>query len=439
MQELEKRFKTKTANVGIIGLGYVGLPLAREFLRSGFRVIGFDNDAEKIRRLQAGKSYIGHIPSHQIDDMVRTGRFAPTADFDRLAEPDAIAICVPTPLTPGNEPDLGYVVSATEEIAKRLRKGQLVILESTTYPGTTREVLLPILARSGLNCGEDYFLAFSPEREDPGNARYTTGRIPKIVGGLDEMAGRLCRILYRQVVVDVVEVKDADTAEAVKILENTYRAVNIALVNELKSIFTDMGIDIWDVVSAAATKPFGFSPFYPGPGIGGHCIPIDPFYLSWKAKQFDNPTRFIKLAGDVNFRQPEYVVERLEAALKDEGKEIKGAKLLILGVAYKRDVDDLRESPALRIMHLLRDRGADISYHDPHIPRITGVHDFVEWDMTRVPFSSEALATHDAVLVITDHSGVDYRAVAEHSKLVVDTRNALGGIRVDKGARIVKA
>ncbi|MHC4661779.1 MAG: nucleotide sugar dehydrogenase [Planctomycetota bacterium] len=439
MQDLSKRIKTKTAQIGVIGLGYVGLPLAREFLRSGYRVIGFDKDEAKIARLRAGESYIEHIPSGLIADMVKTGRFTPTADFEKLSEPDAITICVPTPLTPEHEPDLSYVEDASREIAARLRLRQLVILESTTYPGTTREVVLPILEKSGLKCGEDFFLAFSPEREDPGNERYTTNRIPKVVGGVDELSGKLCGMLYKQFVVDVVPVKDADTAEAVKILENTYRAVNIALVNELKVLFDRMGIDIWDVVEAAATKPFGFSPFYPGPGIGGHCIPIDPFYLSWRARQFGCPTRFVNLAGEVNFSQPDYVVEKLASALEEGGKKLEGAGVLVLGVAYKRDVDDLRESPSLRIMHLLKDCGAEISYHDPHVPRITGRHDFVEWDMSGIELTPEILSEKDAVIIATDHSSVDYRMVVEHSALVVDTRNALGGIRVDRGARIVKA
>ncbi|MCI0357937.1 MAG: nucleotide sugar dehydrogenase, partial [Planctomycetaceae bacterium] len=351
-------FQKRTAVVGIVGLGYVGLPLVRTFVAAGFRTLGFDIDAAKVERLARGESYIAHLPAEWIASSIKQGRFEPTSDMRRLAEPDAILICVPTPLADNRDPDLSYVVSTCEQIAAALRTGQLVVLESTTYPGTTRDVVRPILERGGLVAGRDFFLAYSPEREDPGNPQFAAGNIPKVVGGIDAESQRLACALYSQAVKQVVPVSSCEVAEACKILENTYRAVNIALVNELKMLYDRMGIDVWEVIAAAATKPFGFQPFYPGPGLGGHCIPIDPFYLTWIARQHGFRTRFIELAGEINTAMPHYVVERLDAALRERQKSLAGSRVLLLGIAYKRDIDDPRESPGYELMDLLLGRGA---------------------------------------------------------------------------------
>lgn len=408
-------------------MGYVGLPLALAFDGAGFRVLGFDIDPAKVRMLNRGQSYLKHIGPERVAAMIRSGRFKATDDFKRLREADAISICVPTPLTEMKEPDLSYVVKSTEQVAATLRKGQLIVLESTTWPGTTDEILKPILERKGLVCGRDFFLAFSPEREDPGNPVYHTGNIPKVVGGVDPASTELCATLYRQVVEQVVVVSSARAAEMTKLLENIYRGVNIALVNELKMLMHRMGIDIGEVIRAAASKPFGFTPFYPGPGLGGHCIPLDPFYLSWKAKEFDFTTRFIELAGQINTAMPYYVVERIGEALNRQGKALKGAKILILGVAYKKNVDDMRESPAITIIELLQARGAKVTYHDPHIPVLPKMRKS-RLSMNSTPLSAQGLRAQDCVVIVTDHDALNYKAVVDHARLVVDTRDATRGI-----------
>jgi UDP-N-acetyl-D-glucosamine dehydrogenase len=435
---LQTKIDERSALIGIVGLGYVGLPLAKAFIASGFRVIGFDVDHRKVDKLLAGQSYIGHIPSAWIGSCVMEGMLDPTADMGRLNEPDAILICVPTPLTETRAPDLSYIESTAHLIAKKLRKGQLVVLESTTYPGTTRDIMRPILETSGLRCGEDFLLAFSPEREDPGNPDYSAGKIPKVVGGYDEQSLKCAAALYGAAVSSVVPVSSCEVAEASKVLENTYRAVNIALVNELKKIFERMGIDVWEVINAAKTKPFGFQAFYPGPGLGGHCIPIDPFYLSWIARKFEMPTRFIELAGEVNASMPEYVVERVVWALNNLRKPLNGSKICLLGIAYKRDVDDPRESPAFRLIELLLERGALLSYSDPHVPHLPKMRSFEVPALNSSSLTKEYLEQQDCILVVTDHTAFDYEYIAEHSNLIVDTRNAFAGIRVG-GAKIVKA
>jgi UDP-N-acetyl-D-glucosamine dehydrogenase len=431
---LRQAIDSKTACVGIVGLGYVGLPLVRTFVEAGFRCLGFDVDAGKVERLQRGESYIGHIPGAWIADCIASDRFEPTAEMSRLAEADAILICVPTPLADRvqRDPDLAYVEATARQIAAALRPGQLIVLESTTYPGTTRDVVLPILSKSKLTVGHDFFLAYSPEREDPGNANFSTSKIPKVVGGIDDTSRDLAIALYSHAVVEVVPVSSCEVAEACKILENVYRCVNIALVNELKVLFDKLGLDVWEVIAAAKTKPFGFQAFYPGPGLGGHCIPIDPFYLSWLARQHGQPTRFIELAGEINAYMPDYVVEKVAAALGEQDKQLRGSKVLVLGVAYKRDVDDPRESPAFRIMELLASRGAELSYHDPHIPQLPKMRHYQVPDLASQLLSPELLSGQDCVVIVTDHSAVDYAQVARHAKLVVDTRNATAGVSGEK-------
>lgn len=436
--QLEQKISDKSALIGIIGLGYVGLPLARAFIEGGYRVLGFDVDQAKVDQLQAGKSYIGHLDSDWIARCIENRSLSPTSDMQRLDEPDAILICVPTPLTDSRDPDLSYVESTARQIAARLRAGQLISLESTTYPGTTRDVMLPILESTGLRCGRDFFLAYSPEREDPGNPDFSADRIPKVVGGHDSTSLRLAENLYRNAVRQVVPVSSCEVAEACKVLENTYRAVNIALVNELKKVFDRLGIDVWEVIDAAKTKPFGFQAFYPGPGLGGHCIPIDPFYLSWVARKHEVPTRFIELAGEVNASMPEYVVERVTLALNAARKPINGSKICILGVAYKRDVDDPRESPAFRLMELLGARGAELSYSDPHIPRLPKMRHYQVPALGSQELTADFLLQQDCVLIVTDHTAFDYPFIAKHSPLLVDTRNALNGI-AKHGGTIVKA
>ncbi len=436
MKELLRKIRAKKAVCGVIGLGYVGLPLARRFCEAGFRVIGFDVDPEKVELLHEGRSYIRHIPADWIRKGVAKGRFDPTTDFARLAECDAIVICVPTPLTENRDPDLSYVLDTGRAVAKTLRKGQLVVLESTTYPGTTTGDLLPILAKTGLVEGKDFWLAFSPEREDPGNPEHTLGKIPKIVGGRSVAAGDLACALYGAIVPRVVRVGSCEVAEAAKILENIYRSVNIALVNELKVLFDRMGIDVWEVIAAAATKPFGFKPFYPGPGLGGHCIPIDPFYLSWKARQYETPTRFIELAGEVNADMPRYVVERLAHALNARKKALKGSRVLLLGVAYKENVDDIRESPALRLAELLGQAGARVSYHDPYIPKARSTRH--RFSMDSIPLTPKTLRDADAVVIVTAHAGIDYARVVRHARLVIDTRNATRGVTAGR-EKIIRA
>jgi UDP-N-acetyl-D-glucosamine dehydrogenase len=434
---LAERIARKTARVGIIGLGYVGLPLARAFAAKGFAVLGFDVDPAKVGKLQRGESYIGHINADAIREM-RERRFEATSDFARLAEADAIIICVPTPLTSAREPDLTYIVNSARAVAAALRPGQLVVLESTTYPGTTREVVVPILEQGGLRAGEDFFVAFSPEREDPGNPNFSAPTIPKVVGGLDASALELAANLYGQVVVKVVRVSSPEVAEACKILENTYRAINIALVNELKILYDRMGIDVWEVIDAAKTKPFGYQAFYPGPGLGGHCIPIDPFYLTWAARRHGLNTRFIELAGEINTGMPEYVVHRLADTLNDRAKPVKGSKVLLLGMAYKKDVDDPRESPGFELMDLLLKKGAAVSYNDPHIPRLPPMRHYPHLHMASQALTPELLRGQDAVLIVTDHTAYDWAFVVEHAPLVVDTRNATKGVTAHR-ERIVRA
>ena len=421
---LEERIRNKSALVGIIGLGYVGLPLMMAFVKAGFRTIGFDVDQAKVDMLTAGQSYIKHINAAQIANLIEEKQFEPTADLTRLSEADCLLICVPTPLNGSRDPDLSYVEGTTWAISNVLRPGQLVILESTTYPTTTRDVMLPILEESGLKSGEEFFLAYSPEREDPGNPDFSAAGIPKVVGGLDERSCSLAEALYSHAIVQIVAVSSLEIAEACKILENTYRAVNIAPVNELKVLFDRMGIDVWEVIDAAKTKPFGFHAFYPGPGLGGHCIPIDPFYLTWLARKQGLTTRFIELAGEVNSRMPGYVISQLMEFLNEEGKSLKGSRVCVLGVAYKKDVDDPRESPSFVLMEELLKRGADLTYNDPHVPSLpkTRRHDLPT--MQSQDLTPEFLASQDCVLLATDHSAYDYEFIVRHSPLILDTRNA---------------
>ena len=437
---LAGRLEAREATVGVIGLGYVGLPLAAAAARAGFSTIGFDIDPAKAERLMRGQSYIDAVPSQELAALVRRQRFQATDDFARLGGCDVIAICVPTPLTRQREPDLSYVEATARTIALTLRPGQLVVLESTTYPGTTREVVKPLLEAGGLTSGRDFLLAFSPEREDPGNADFATRSIPKVVAGDGPLAARAVEAFYGAVVETVVPVSTLDTAEAVKITENVFRAVNIALVNELKMVFDRMGVDVWEVIDAAKTKPFGFMPFYPGPGLGGHCIPIDPFYLTWKSREFDMPTRFIELAGEINLAMPRYVIARLEAALDARcGTSLSRARVLVVGLAYKKNVADVRESPTFKLMELLEARGAAVSFHDPHVEKVPPTREHAAFSGRRsTPISQATLEGHDAVLISTDHDDVDYALIARKAPLVVDARNAFArrGIAADN---IVKA
>lgn len=425
--DMLQRLERSQALVGLIGLGYVGLPLMLAFCGSGFRTLGFDIDPDKVAMLNRGESYLKHIGGGNIASVRAADRFEATHDFERLAEVDVAIVCVPTPIGAHREPDLSFVVDTTREIAKRLRPGQLVILESTTFPGTTREVMKPILESSGLRSGSDFFLAYSPEREDPGNADFGTASIPKVVAGDGETASRLALALYRRVVVNTIPVSSLDTAEAVKITENVFRAVNIALVNELKIIFHEMGIDIFEVIDAAKTKPFGFMPFYPGPGLGGHCIPVDPFYLTWRAREYGIATRFIELAGEVNTSMPQYVVERLRMELDRRfQKGLFRTRILVIGIAYKKDVDDLRESPALAVVDLLSAAGAVVEYHDPYFPAIHATRNYMALaGKTSVPMDPESLGSYDAAVIITDHSVIDYDMLVRSVPLVVDTRNTI--------------
>jgi UDP-N-acetyl-D-glucosamine dehydrogenase len=423
-QTLRERLESRSARVAVLGLGYVGLPLLRAFFDAGFPVLGFDIDRQKVEALRRGETYLRHLGEDLARSFPESERFEATADPDRLAGADAVILCVPTPLGEHREPDLSYVLDSTRAVAERLGPGRLVVLTSTTYPGTTREEVLPILEGSGLRCGRDFFLAFSPEREDPGRRDLTTRTIPRLVGGVDEASTEMARTLFRQAVEEVHAVESAEIAEAAKLLENVYRAVNIALVNELKIVLDAMGLDIWQVIRAAATKPFGFQAFHPGPGLGGHCIPIDPFYLTWKAKEVGVHTRFIELAGEVNTRMPAYVVRRVMEALNEEGKPLKGSRVLVLGVAYKPDVEDIRETPAAEILERLRAGGAEVSYHDPHIPDFPDMRKH-SIRLSSVPLTPELLRSQDCVVVVTDHDAIDWRMVASHAPLVVDTRDAL--------------
>jgi UDP-N-acetyl-D-glucosamine dehydrogenase len=435
--DLHNRIRTKTARIGIIGLGYVGLPLARAFSQSGFAVLGFDIDRHKVQKLNGGRSYIQQIPDATIAEM-RASKFAATDRFDRLHEVDAIIVCVPTPLTESREPDLKYIVNSAHAIAGQLRPGQLVVLESTTYPTTTRNVVLPILQKTEMTVGEEFFLAFSPEREDPGNQTHSVNTIPKVVGGIDAKSSELATMMYGSVVEKVVSVSSPEVAEACKILENTYRAINIALVNELKVLYDRMGIDVWEVIDAAKTKPFGFQAFYPGPGLGGHCIPIDPFYLTWVARQYGMSTRFIELAGEINTGMPSYVVSKVMDSLNDNGQAVKGSRIAILGMAYKKDIDDPRESPGFELMDLLLKKGANVTYNDPHIPVLPKMRHYPHLNMESQPLTAEYLAQQDCVLIATDHSAYDYAWILREAKLVVDTRNATKSVRQDR-EKLVRA
>jgi UDP-N-acetyl-D-glucosamine dehydrogenase len=437
-KKLGEMIDGKRALVGVIGMGYVGLPLALEFCRSGFRVLGFDTDRKKVDALNKGKSYIGHIPSARVQSLARGGMFSAAYDFSRLAEPDCITICVPTPLNHQKEPDLQYVAATAEAIAERLRPGQLIVLESTTYPGTTEELVLPILQKKNkLAPGKDFFLAYSPEREDPGNRKFPIEKIPKVVGGVTPECCELAGKLYAKIFERVVPVSSTSAAEMAKLLENIFRCVNIALVNEMKMLAERMNIDIWEVIEAASTKPFGFMPFYPGPGLGGHCIPIDPFYLSWKAREYDFNTRFIELAGEVNTFVPYHVVQRIGEALNVKGKSVSGSRILILGVAYKPDVDDMRESPAIKIIELLLKRGADVQYNDPHIPEFPRLRKY-DLDLKSAKLTPRLLKSMDCAVIVTNHSSYDYEYIVKHSPMVVDTRNATKAVRSGKN-KVIKA
>ena len=434
---LLERIRSRSAHVGVVGMGYVGLPLALTLVeRAGLRVTAFDVDAKKIDALNQGESYIMHLGAERVRAARETGRFDAAGSFDRLAEPDALLIAVPTPLTDQREPNMAYVVSTARDIKERLRPGQLVVLESTTYPGTTDELLRGILEESGLRCGEDFFLAFSPEREDPGNRDHNTATIAKVVGGVDPASTEVAAALYETAIARVVTIASARAAEATKLTENIFRSVNIALVNELKVIFARMGIDIWDVLDAAATKPFGFMRFNPGPGLGGHCIPLDPFYLTWKVREYGMATRFIELSGEINRAMPEYVIERLQSALNDRKKPVNGSRVLVLGLAYKKNIDDVRESPSFELIKLLLERGAEVSYHDPHVARAPSMRSWPDLPpLESQPLTPELVASVDAVLISTDHAAVDYAMVSEQAQLIVDTR----GVFRQTAANVVQA
>jgi UDP-N-acetyl-D-glucosamine dehydrogenase len=434
---LETAIKKGTAVIGVIGLGYVGLPLIDAFATAGFQTMGFDVDQKKVDRLLAGESYIGHISADRVTELIENKQLVPTTEMTRLAEADVIIICVPTPLSESRDPDLTYVETTATTIAEHMRPGQLVVLESTTYPGTTRDVLLPILESTGRIAGKDFFVAYSPEREDPGNQNFTARGIPKVVGGIDPVSQKMAEGIYEKAVVSVVSVSSPEIAEACKIVENTYRSVNIAMVNELKTLFDRLNIDIWEVIEAAKTKPFGYQAFYPGPGLGGHCIPIDPFYLSWVARKAGSSTRFIELAGEVNRSMPRYVVDGVTRALNDQGKAVRGSRICLLGVAYKKDIDDPRESPAFELFDLLGQAGAILSYNDPHIPALPQMRHHNVPDLQSQELTPEYLAGQDCVLISTDHSTYDFAFIAEHAPLIVDTRNACHNVPVGR-EKIVK-
>lgn len=426
-QEVEKKLKDRSFTLGVIGLGYVGMPLSLTFLRNGIQVIGFDLDQSKIDKLNKGVSYIKHVDSDELAVFVNNGEFTASSDFARLNEPDVLLICVPTPLTKNREPNLEYIEATGRSIAKVIRSGQLVVLESTTYPGTTVEVLQPILEGSGLKAGVDFALAFSPEREDPGNPNFGTADIAKVVGGIDGVSLQLASTLYETAIKQVVPVSSTQAAELTKLLENIFRSVNIALVNELKILCLRMGIDIFEVIKAASTKPFGFMPFYPGPGLGGHCIPIDPFYLTSKAREFDVPTKFIELAGEINSAMPYFVVQRVMEALNEQGMALNGAKVMILGVAYKKDVDDDRESPSYKLLEILQEKGAIISYNDPYIPQLRATRKY-KFNLSSTEISQESLSATDCILIATDHTIYDYKLILEHASLIVDTRRVFSNM-----------
>ncbi len=443
-KDLLARIEGCTAKVGVIGLGYVGLPLAHALHQGGLPVLGFDIDQRKIDAIAAGQNYLQHLGDDLVTTLRDSARFEATTDFGRLGEADVIIVCVPTPLGRHWEPDISYIITTAEAIGKTLRAGQLVILESTTYPRTTRDDMMPAIMKAAgdraksLEIGRDIFGAFSPEREDPGRKSHSTSTIPKLVGGLDDASTELAAAVYRKGVTTVVPVSTAEIAESAKLLENIFRAVNIALVNEMKTVLDAMGIDVWEVVRAAATKPFGYMPFYPGPGLGGHCIPIDPFYLTWKAREYGRVTRFIELAGEVNTSMPHYVVDRVANAMNDQSKAMKGSRVLVVGLAYKADIDDVRESPSFELIELCRDRGAEVDYYDPFVAETRAVRKY-DLRLASVKWDAATIASYDCVLISTAHSGVDYSVVAKHAKLCVDTRDAMRAFEAEMGARLVRA
>jgi len=428
-QKLQKKINNKNAKIGIIGMGYVGIPLGLEFANNGFTVLGFDKDSNRVKDINSGNQVMKHIKQKEMGQFIKNNGSA-TNDFSKIKNMDCLIICVPTPLDEHEQPDMSYVEKASNEISKNLEKGKLIILESTTYPGTTKELVKPILEKSGLTAGTDFFLAYSPEREDPGNKDFNVSKIPKVMGGFTNDCLKLTSTLYKNIVSETVKVSSMETAESTKLMENIFRAVNIAMVNELKLVFSRMDVDIWEVIDAAKTKPFGFMPFYPGPGIGGHCIPIDPFYLSWKAKEYNTEAKFIELAGEINRKMAENIAHRIGKALNDDKKSIKGSKILIVGVAYKKDIDDVRESPALRIMELLRFKGGNIFYHDPYVNEVNG--------QNSIDLNIQNIKEYDAIVITTDHSNIDYELIGEHAKLIVDTRNVMAKIK-NPNARILRA
>lgn len=433
-RQLIKKIKEHKVQVGVIGLGYVGLPLAIRFVEAGFKTLGFDIDKGKVEKLRKGESYLNRIPQTRIKNVLNTKRFSATANFSRLAKVDAILICVPTPLNPYREPDLHFLVDTTKTVARYLKVGKLVSVESTSFPGTTEEEVLPHLRASGLKEGRDFFLVYSPEREDPGNKKYFLNNIPKVIGGITPSCLEVGEALYSSVVKEIVSVSSTKVAEMTKLLENIYRAVNIALVNEMKILCERMGVDIWEVIEAAKTKPFGFQAFYPGPGLGGHCIPIDPFYLTWRARRFDFHTRFIELAGEINTYMPYYVVEKTIEALNERGSGVKGAKVLLLGITYKRDIDDIRESPAFKIIELLIKRGALVDYNDPFIPSLPKTRGYT-FKMNSIPLTSQNLKKYHCLIISTDHSNYDYDFILKHANLIVDTR----GVFKKNNEKVIKA
>jgi len=435
-QQIRHRIEAGTARVAVLALGYVGLPLLRTFHDAGYHVLGFDTDPEKIDKLERGECYLNHYGGDYVRPMVESGRFQGASDFRGLREADAILVCVPTPLDEHRQPDLSFVDGAADTIAAHIQPGQLVVLESTTYPGTTRERVLPRLDETGLEAGRDFFLAYSPEREDPGSPTHQTRTIPKLVGGADEVSGEIAKLLYQQAIQQVITVQSAEIAEAAKLLENIYRAVNIALVNEMKALLQRMGIDIWQVVEAAATKPFGFEPFYPGPGLGGHCIPIDPFYLTYRAREFGLPTRFIELAGEVNHEMPAYVINRITYALNEHEKPVRGSRILVLGLAYKPNVADVRESPSFALIEQLKKLGAQLDYHDPYVPRTHHMRHYGDLLLESISLDEKSLRSYDAVVVATHHDDYDWDWIASNARLVVDTRAV---VPETAGCDVVKA
>ena len=428
--ELSGKIQTRKAKIGIIGMGYVGIPLGLEFEKAGFTIIGFDKDKKRVDDINNGKQVMKHISSNLMSEFIKSNRATATTDFTKIQEADCLILCVPTPLDEHEQPDMSYVESATNEISKNISKGQLIVLESTTYPGTTREIVMPLLEQSNLKAGKDFFLAYSPEREDPGNKEFSVSKIPKVIGGYTNNCLQMTCELYDTIVSETVKVSSMETAESTKLMENIFRAVNIAMVNELKLVFDRMGVNIWEVIDAAKTKPFGFMPFYPGPGMGGHCIPIDPFYLSWKAKEFNTEAKFIELAGEINRKMTENIAHRVGKALNDDKKSIRESKILIIGLAYKKDIDDIRESPAIKIMDLLKYKGAKIDYHDPFVNEFR--------NLRSIDLTTKNIQKYDLLIITTDHSEIDYEMIGKHASLVVDTRNIMSSVKKPK-SRIVMA